>query len=48
MYIENLILTFSSEAKEDMRKDYCKEETVTRVDTDSCDLDEISIAKEWT
>jgi hypothetical protein len=36
------------EAKEDMRKDYCKEETVTRVDTDSCVGDEISIAKEWT
>lgn len=36
------------EAKDDMRKEYCKDEETKIVDTDSCDLDEISIAKDWT
>lgn len=36
------------EAKADMRTEYCQEEEDKIVDTDSCDLDEISTAKDWT
>lgn len=37
------------EAKTDMRKEYCKEEeTDNRQPVESCDIDEIAIAKSWT
>ena len=40
---------FFREAKTDMRKEYCKEdETDNRQPVESCDIDEIAIAKSWT
>ena len=40
---------FFSEAKTDMRKEYCKEEeTDNRQPVESCDIDEIAVAKQWT
>merc|ERR1711992_438156 len=37
------------EAKTDMRKEYCKEEeTDSRQPLESCDIDEIAVAKQWT
>merc|ERR1712179_191311 len=37
------------EAKTDMRKEYCKEEeTDNRQPVESCDIDEIAVAKQWT
>ncbi len=38
-----------SEAKQDMRKEYCaEEEGGSNQPIESCDIDEISTAKTWT
>merc|ERR1711992_363961 len=43
------MITALIEAKTDMRKEYCKdEETDSRQPLESCDIDEIAVAKQWT